>query len=325
MRRRSAIAIALSVLAVPFGVHAQARPRVIGALGLSNRAVSQPFNNAFLQELAKLGWVDGRNVVLRSLYADGNVNRLDSLASELVAQKPDVLFAVGDPTSLALQRATREIPIVFAAASNPLALGLVKSLARPEANITGFAANAGPEIVGKRLQLLRELVPNLTQLAILVNPDEPGNQRILENYRKHSAEAGITLSEFSIRNLEDVDREFLRIAKERPQAMYVLHSSLTFTHLKVIASRLAVARMPTMCSVRTMAEGGLLLSYAIPVDEYSKNGARYVDRILRGAKPTDLPVEQPTKLELVVNLQTAKEMDFAVPKSILLRADRVIE
>lgn len=324
--RRQALGLLLAAGCTPYAVKAQTtKRRVIGGLAYDTQAAAKWFVEAFRKELEKLGWVDGGNVHVHWLYAGGDVSRHDSLATELVSLKPDVLFAVGDPTTLALQRATREIPIVFSAASNPVALGLVQALNRPGGNITGFSANPGPEIVGKRLGLLKEWFSSLSRLAVLMNPGEPGNRRIFENYQHHGPQLGIQVSAMNIRNTSEIESEFARLSADSPQALYVLHSALVQRNLQAVSSHAVAARLPTMCSVKTLVQGGLLFSYAIPLDEYAKQGARYVDRVLRGAKPAEIPVEQPTRFELVINMKTAQALGLTVPSLIRLRADQLIE
>ena len=326
MDRRHAVALLIAAAAAPSTVRAQTpKRRVIGGLAYDSQAAARWFVDAFHKELEKLGWTVGGNVEVHWVYAGGEVGRHDALAAELAGRKPDVLFAVGDPTTLALQRATREIPIVFSAASNPVALGLVQALNRPGGNITGFSANAGPEIVGKRLELLREWFPDLSRLAVLLNPDEPGNRRILENYVKNGSQMGIQVTATNIRNRSEIEPELAKLAAERPQAVYVLHSALVQRNLDVVSGQAIAARLPTMCSVKGFVERGLLFSYAIPINEYVTQGARYVDRVLRGAKPAEIPVEQPTKFEVVVNLKTAQALGLTVPRLIRLRADQLIE
>ena len=327
VNRRSAVAAILALICSPTTIRAQtkSKPRFVGILGFSNPTAAKSFMAKLFDELVKRGWVEGRNVVFTFLYADGDVRRMDTLAAELVALKPDVIYTTNVPGVRALQRATRDIPIVFGGVGDPVGIGLVKSLRQPGGNVTGFAGGTGDELIGKRLQLLKEWFPHMTRLGVMFDPNDANDKKILVVFQQYGSRLGVQIVELSVRNASDIETVFRDFERERPDAVYVFTGAPMYVNRELIASRAIAARLPTMCAFTQLVEAGLLSTYSMQANEIARQGAKYIDQILRGAKPADLPIEQPTKFELVVNMKTARAIGITVPPSILLRADRVIE
>ena len=329
MNRRDMIAtlLALGSLARPLGVRAQSeeKPRRIGILGYSNAVAGKAYVDAFSDELAKLGWVEGRNLVSTYVYANGDVSRMDALAAELLALKPDLIFTTNDPGALALKRATSTVPIVFAGITDPVALGLVNSLRQPGGNLTGQAGAQTLETIGKRLQLLKEWFPRLSRIAVMMSEDDRDNILSLVEFQRYAAQLGMQAVELNVRNAQDIDVAFGKLQRDGVGALYVFGNALTYTRREAIFGRALAARVPTMSGSTQFAEAGGLMAYATRLEDLARAGAGYVDRILRGAKPADLPVQQPTRYELVINAKTAKALGLTIPQSLLIQADRVIE
>ena len=329
MNRRATIAalLALGASATALGVRAQSseRPRRIGILGFANPVAGKAYLDAFADELAKLGWVEGRNIVTTYVYAQGDVGRMDALAAELLALKPDLIFTTNDPGALALKRATSTVPIVFASISDPVALGLVKSLRHPGGNLTGQASAQTLETIGKRLQLLKEWFPRLSRISIMFSQDDRDNTFWLGEFRRYAAKLGMQAVELNVRDVQDIDVAFGKLQRDGVGALYVFSNALTYTHRETIFGHALAARVPTISSTTNFADAGGLIAYGSRPEDLARGGAWYVDRILRGAKPADLPVQQPTRYELVINAKTAKALGLTIPQSLLIQADRVIE
>jgi putative ABC transport system substrate-binding protein len=326
-RRELLIALAMSSI-VPLCVRAQPAGRVyrIGVLLGSNRAtgVSTGVLQPFEQGLRELGYVEGRNLVIEWRGAEGRLERLPALAAELVALKVDLIVAGTSPAAVAAKNSTDAIPIVFVVVADPVGQGLVKSLARPGNNVTGFAT-LGDAIIGKQLELLREAFPRINRLAVIYNPGDPGNVRQLAASREASAAMKLLTRIHEVRGEAELEAAFRAIEQERPEGLHVIAEPVTFIHRKRIAEFAAAQRLPAVYGAAAYVEAGGLLSYSTSFAEHYRRTAVYVDRILKGAKPADLPVQQPTTLELAVNLKTAKALGITIPQTILLRADRVIE
>jgi len=295
----------------------------IGFLGSGTAAAQGQWVAAFLQRLRELGWIDGRNLTIEYRWAEGSSDRAAELAAEFVRLKVDVIVTYANPMVVATKKATSVIPIVFAAAADPLGTGLVASLARPGSNVTGLSVQ-NTELAGKHLELLRELIPELRRLAIMANV---GNSASVLEMREVQAAAhaiGIEVATLEIRRAEDIAAAFEE-AKGRADALYVCIDTVLFSN-RIRVSTLAIgAHLPTMLSNREFVAAGGLMSYGPSFPDLFRRAGDHVDKILRGAKPGDIPVEQPTKFDLVINLTTAKAIGLEVPPTLLGRADEVIE
>ena len=324
-RRKLLIVIGAGALTMPFGSFAQQAAKVyrIGILG-AETASGQARRLAGLRAgLLDLGYVEGRNIVIEYRWAEGNYDRLPDLAAELARLKVDVFVTLGIKAASAAKRATTSIPIVFPAAADPVASGLVASLARPGGNITG-SAFFGPELMAKRLELLREAVPRITQVAVLLNPANPTFGPILRAMEIAAKELKLALQPFEVRAPNDLDSVFRAMTKRRVNAVVVQPDTMFTANAKAVADFAATNRLPLAGDIE-LAEAGGLISYGPNFLDLFRHSAYFVDKILKGAKPVDLPVEQPTKFEIMVNLKTAKTLGIKIPQSILLRADEVIE
>ena len=294
----------------------------IGYLGAGSASGQAEWTAAFLQRLSELGWIVGRTVAIEYRWGEGRNDRFAEVAAEFVRLKVDIIVTNGGAT-LAAKDATSVIPIVFAVAADPLGSGYVASLSRPGGNVTGLSSQVS-DTAGKRLELLREVLPGLHRLAILVNPNYPA--AVLETAEVEAAahKLGIEVMRAEIRRAEDIAAAIER-GKGRADALYVCTDSFATSNQAVINTSALAARLPTMHGIRTLAEAGGLMSYGASFPDLFRRAGDYVDKILRGAKPGDLPVEQPIKFDLVINLQSAKALGLSIPPSLLARADEVIE
>ena len=329
MDRRDTVLALLALGAAPFAEAQQAAkvPR-IGYL-FSNLATTSHLWEAFRQGLRDLGYVEGRNVVIESRDAEGKLERLPALAVELVALKVDVIVVGGTPQALAAMQATRTLPIVFAAVGDPVTDGLVTSLARPGGNVTGFStSSAAPEIIGKRLELLTQSVPGVTRAAVLWQPGGQGertNKDLLHGTDVAARALGLRLQVVEVRGPDDFGRAFSDVTRARAGALTVLGTTMFFNARRRLVDLAAKNRMPAVYPLREFVDAGGLMAYGQNLADLFRRAATYVDKIIKGAKPADLPVEQPTKFELVINLKTAKALGITIPQSVLARADEVIE
>ncbi len=278
---------------------------------------------AFGQRLRDLGYTDGQNVSLEYRWAEGKYERLPDLAAELIRMNPSVIVTHATPASRAALQATKTIPIVFVSVSDPVGGGLVASLARPGGNITGLTSQSA-DLSTKDLELLKEVVPNVTRVAVLWNPANPGVQSQFKEVQNVAQSLGVQLQHHEARDPQELDSVFPAMLKGRAGAVLMLADPMFFDNQHRIADLAARSRLPIICWWSTFAELGGLISYGPSDPDMWRRAAGYVDKILKGAKPADLPVEQPTKFELVVNLKTAKQIGLTVPQSILYRADKVI-
>ena len=328
MRRREFIALVGGAAAWPLGASAQQAAKVprIGWLA-GDLAPGQHLPEAFRQGLRDLGYVEGRNVAIEYRDAEGKSVRLPALAAELVALKVDVILAPGTPHALAAKQATKTIPIVFASAVDPVADGLVTSLARPVGNVTGLSA-LSPELVGKRLELLKQAVPGVSRIAVLWQPGGLG-QRTAEDMLKEvevaGRELGVRLQLVEARGPADVDQAFSDMTRAHAGALTSFGSAMFLGERSRLVNLAAKNRLPAVYGLREYVDAGGLMSYGPNFVDLFRRAATYVDKILKGAKPADLPVEQPTKFELVINLKTAKTLGLTIPPTLLSRADEVIE
>src|SRR5262245_34301337 len=325
MRRREFIILLGGTAAAwPLTARAQQSGKLptIGFLSGQTRSVAGQWIAVFEQRLRELGWIEGRTVLIEVRWAEGRFERFAEIAAEFVRLKVDVIVTAGPPV-FAAKQATSVIPIVFATVADPLSTGLVASLAQPGGNITGLSLTS-PELAGKRLELLREAVPGLRQLAIIANANYPPSMRELDEVETAARPLGIETIALKIRQAADIAPAFESL-KGGAQALYVIGESLTNANQVRIHSFALAARLPTMDPNREMVETGGLISYAPNFPSLYRRAADLVDKILRGVKPADIPVEQPTKFDFVVNLTTAKALGLDVPPTLLARADEVIE
>src|SRR5450631_6543 len=327
MDRRTFIGmLACSLLVLPFGAEAQRARKVyrIGFLLLSPLDVQLHLIAAFEAGLREKGYTPGREVVIEYRSADGHPDQLPILAAELVRLGVDVIVTGVNPNTVAARRATSTIPIVMASSFFPVEDGLVASLARPGGNVTGFTQEAGEE-VAKRLQLLREVVPKLTRVATLSGVGMTYNPYFVKTLQDAARGIGVSVVPFEIRNVEDVTQAFDDIERARADGLIVFGGPLTLAHRSAIIGLATKKQLPAVWSVKERVVDGGLMSYGADVADLYRRAAGYVDRILKGAKPADLPVEQPTKFVLTINLKTAKALGLTIPPSLLLRADEVIQ
>jgi putative tryptophan/tyrosine transport system substrate-binding protein len=325
-RLGTVVALVLGTLAWPLVSESQRPENVprIGYLILSPLAdPPSAERQAFLDGLRDLGYVVGRNIIIDYRSAAWNRELLPDLAAELVERKVDVILAVPGTVDAARQ-ATRTIPIVIPGGSDPVESGLVTSFARPGGNITGTTLSL-PEMAGKRLDLLKEAFPKLSRLAIIWNPANDGAQLDWQQTQAAARTLGLALESFEVRDPQDFSRAFSAMTRKRPDALVTLMSVLTSAYRPIIVEFATKQRLPTMFALRADVKAGGLMSYAASVTDLFRRTAYYVDRILKGAKPADLPIEQPVKFELVINLKTAKALGVTIPRPFLLRADQIIE
>jgi putative ABC transport system substrate-binding protein len=324
MKRREFIAATAALLVSPRRSWAQGRPRRIGFLGSwADEPARDPLHAAWLSGLHEKGWIEGKNLLVEYRFAP---DRLPALAAELVALTPELVVALGPNTALALKSATATIPIVFVAVYDPVALGLVHSLSRPGGNITGLASYVPGSGVGKDIEVLRELVPSAAKIALLVNPDNSVHRLILaEEVPRTAQNLGVALPTVGATKAEELDVAFASAVAQRANAMIVFGDLLTLRYAAQIAVLAAKHRLPAIYFFRQNVTDGGLISYSPDLPDLVRHAGGYVDKILKGTNPSDLPVEQPTKFELVINMKTAKALGLTVPPSLLARADEVIE
>jgi putative ABC transport system substrate-binding protein len=331
MNRRSA-GLALLLTPLAFGIasraaEAQQAGKVyrIGYLSAPSRSSVERTLEAFLRALRKLGWVEGQNLVIEYRWAEGNIERLPDLAAELVQRKVELIVAPAGSAAAAAKNATSSIPIVMIFPSDPVAMGLVASLSHPGGNVTGTTYAPGPGIFGKQLQILKEVIPHASRVAILWNPADAGSALQKRAVDAAARSLGIRPQHLEARGPEEFDRAFAAMARERAEGLLFGGSSTFLVYGTRIAALAVKGRLPTMHNFREMVEAGGLMAYAINMADFIGRAAGYVDKILKGAKPADLPIEQPTKFELTINLKTAKAIGLAIPQSVLARADEVIQ
>jgi putative ABC transport system substrate-binding protein len=327
LRRRQFISLfAGTVAAWPLAARAQqpmAKPPIIGFLGSATLSVESQRVAAFVQRLNQLGWIENRNVAIEYRWAEGRTERFTQLAAEFARLNVDLIVASTTPAVIAAKQATSVIPIVIATANDPVGTGLVASLARPGGNVTGMS-NQFADTAAKRLELLREVVPGLRRLAILGNVSNPGVVLDVREAQGAASFIGVEGTTFELRSAEDI-APVIEALKGRADALYVSSDPLMNTN-RIRLNTLALgARLPTMHGARDYVEAGGLMSYGPNIVDQYRRAADYVDKILRGAKPGDIPAEQPTKFDLVINLTTAKVLGLTIPEPFLLRADEVVE
>ncbi|HEV8342189.1 MAG TPA: ABC transporter substrate-binding protein [Candidatus Binatia bacterium] len=300
----------------------QAKIPKIGWLGA--RSASAPACEVFARELRALGYVEGKNIAIEYRYAEGKLDRLPALADELVRLKVDVLVTPATPATVAAKNATRTIPIIFYSGSDPVALGLVDSLARPGGNITGFTT-IDAALAGKRLELLKETIPKLSRVAALWNPRDPISAQAWKESQLPARELGLQLHSMEVSSADKFEGAFKEAIKAGSAALALMASPVFFSNQKQIVDLMAKNRLPAIYGNGEFVASGGLMSYGVDEAEPYRRAAVFVDKILKGTKPADLPVEQPTKFELVINLKAAKQIGLTIPPNVLARADKVIK
>jgi len=322
----AAAIVALGLLAAPLAAGAQQPGKVprIGFLSADVPAGISDLMEAFQQGLRDLGYAEGQNIVIVYRFAQGNMNRLPDLAAELVRLKVDVIVAAATPAAQAAKSAAGPIPVVFTTVGDPVASGLVRTIAQPGGNVTGLSIIAA-ELAGKRLELLKELVPRASRVAVLWDPGQPAGAPILKETEAAARSLGLQVQLVEARGPDDFQNALSTIKRVRAGGLVVLPSFLFTAHRYRLADLLIRERVPAVFLRREFVEAGGLMSYSPSFADQYRRAATYVDKILKGAKPADLPVEQPTRFELVINMKTAKALGLTIPPSILVRADQVIQ
>jgi putative ABC transport system substrate-binding protein len=299
--------------------------RRIGVLAFSNPAAGRAYFAALAAELAKLGWVDGRNLQLIYRYADGDSARLPALAAELVALEPDALFSSNVPGSLALAHATSRIPIVMTGNYDPVAMGLVDSMARPGGNVTGIATSVDTAIHGKRLEFLKSWFPRMSRVAVIYNPEESNTRVAFLGLQDSAKRLGIGIEPLVARSLSEIRFVIDTLSKDRPDAVYLINTAASYRNRELICTEAARMRLPTMADWSQYPESGCLASYSYSAEDYLRECAEMLNQVLHGARPADIPVRHPTRFELVINARTAASIGLDVPGNLRLAADRLIE
>ena len=315
------------LLAAPLAAAAQPTGKVyrIGYLAAGSATVFQLPVEAFREGLRELGWVEGQNIVIDYRFAGGEFDRLPDLAAELVRLNVNIIVAGATPSSAAAKKATDTIPIVMIAAGDPVGVGLIKSLARPGGNVTGLSFSVGMETFGKGLELLKEAVPYARRVAVLSNPANPNQPLAIGSISSVAKSLGVELQLLEARDGNQFGGAFEAMAKEHASALLVVADTIYINNRKRLVDLAAASRLPVAYGYKEHVEAGGLISYGPSLSDLWRRAAIFVDKILRGAKPADLPVEQPTKFELVINLKSAKALGLTIPPTMLARADEVIE
>jgi putative ABC transport system substrate-binding protein len=317
----------IAVGASPLAVLAQQAGNVrrIGYLSTPTRDSVARGVDAFVRKLRDLGWVEGQNLVTEYRFADGDVDRLPALAADLLQRNVELIVAPAGSAALAAKKATSTIPIVMIFVIDPVDLGLVASLNRPGGNVTGTTFTPSQKLYGKQVELLKEALPHVTRIAYLRNPVDPVPAPALQEVEAAARALHVRLLYVDARNAEELEGAFARMARERAEALLTGGSSTFIAHRVRLADLALKYRLPMMAIVRELVEAGALMAYGVNMPDFVGRSATYVDKILRGAQPADLPIEQPTKFELVINLKTAKAIGVTLPQSMLLRADELIQ
>ena len=320
------ILVVVVLLALAVNAQAQQPKKVpwIGVLWLYSPTIASPFAEAFRQGLRGLGYVEGQNIDLEERWAEGRFDRLPSLAAELVRLNIDIIVTASTPAAQGAQQATKSIPIVLTLVSDPVESGLVGSLARPGGNVTGLSL-MHPDLTGKRLELLKEVIPKLSRVAVLSNPANPSIPPLLRETEAAARALSIQLQVFEVRNPTELDSAFSAMTRDRAGALVVLPDGTFQNERRRIAALAVKGRLPAMYAWKEAVDEGGLMAYGASVPDIFRRAATYVDKILKGAKPADLPVEQPTKFEFIINLKAAKQIGLTIPPNVLARADKVIK
>jgi putative ABC transport system substrate-binding protein len=324
-RRKLIIALGASALTTPFASFAQQKGKVwrIGVLLESESYVERI--KIFKGGMRELGYLEGKDYSIEVRSSQGDIARLPALAAELIALKVDLILTGGTPPAVAARKATREIPILFASAGDPVGSGLVATLSRPGGNVTGLANGVASELITKRLDLLRQMLPDMRRVGFLHNPDNTANAAGLKQFEAGCGKLQITSIRAPVRTAQEIPAAFDALKRDKAQGLIVAQAGPYSEWRNSIVEQAAKHRLPTIYPGGAFAETGGLISYASNVDDLWRRAATYADKIFKGAKPGDLPIEQPTKFELVINLKTAKALGFEIPGSVLVQATKVIE
>jgi putative ABC transport system substrate-binding protein len=326
LNRRDFISLLGGAATWPLGARAQQSAKVprVGFLGNSTEALETNLVGPFREGLNALGYEEGRNIVVEYRWAEGKYERFPALIAELLAAKVDVLVTAGTPAAVAVKKATATVPLVMVAVGDPVETGLVPSLARPGGNLTGLSSIA-PDLEGKRLELLREFAPALALVGVFFNPANPFHTVSMRQARKAAGALGIRLLPLTVRVSQDLEGAFVAILKEKPDALLVLADRVYLHERKRIMDFALRHRLPNASAHKEMVDAGGLMSYGPSYEDMHRRAADYVDKILKGAKPGDLPIQQPTKFDLKINLRAARTLGIETPRTILERADEVVE
>ena len=324
MKRREFITVLGCAVAWPLASRAQGRIPRVGFMGNSTAALEANLVDSFREGLRELGYEEGRNIAIEYRWADGQYERFAALVTELIAAKVDVIVTAGTPAALAVKKATSTVPLVMVAVGDPVGTGLVPSLARPDGNLTGLSSVA-PDLEGKRLELLREIVPSVSRIAVFLNSVNPFHATSMRQAQTAGKTLGIKVQQYDIHKSEDLDGAFAAIRKERPDALLILADRVFLHNRERIVDFTGEQHLPNVNAYKELVEAGGLISYGPSYEDMHKRAAIYVNKILKGAKPGNLPIEQPTKFTLVVNLKAAKALGISMPPAVLSRADEVIE
>jgi putative ABC transport system substrate-binding protein len=325
MRRRKFITfLGGAVVMWPFAASALPKISRVGFMGNSTAALEANLVGAFRDGLHELGYEEGRNIIIEYRWADGKYERFPALVAELIAAKVDVIVTAGTPAALAVKKATTTVPLVMVAVGDPVGTGLVPSLARPGGNLTGLSSIA-PDLEGKRLDILREVVPTLSHVAILFNSLNPFHVASMRQAHAAAQAMGIKLQQHDIRKSEDLDGAFAAIRNERPDALLILADRVFLHNRQRMMDFTEEQHLPSINAYTELVEAGGLMSYGPSYEDMHKRAAIYVDKIIKGAKPADLPIEQPSKFTFNINLKVAKALGLSVPSSLVTLADKVIE
>jgi putative ABC transport system substrate-binding protein len=326
MNRKSLVLVASTIILVVFKISDAAQTGKIFQIGyLSMQSASSQSDRveAIRQELSHFGYTEGKDITIHYRYAEGDLGRINHLADELMRLKVDIIISQGTQAALAAKRATATIPIVMIGTTDPVATGLVTSLARPGGNITGLS-NMNAEYAGKRLELLKDTNPKISRLAVLWNSANPGTALNFKETRTAAEKLRLQIQSLDVHTVKDLDGAFDSVISSTVDALVALQSPITMIYFRRIVEFAAKNRLPLICDRSDFVEAGGLMSYAPKALEPDRRAAQYVDKILKGAKPGDLPIERPTKFELVINLKTAKQIGLTIPPNVLARADKVI-
>ena len=321
--RLSLLCALLLTLGIPVASQPPKKILRVGYLAAVSAAADAPRLEAFRQGLRELGYVEGQNFIFEYRHEGGRFERLPELVAELIGQKPDVLVAVTTNAAQAARNATTTIPIVFMGVTDPVTAGLVERLSRPGSNITGIT-NMAAILTSKRLELLKEAVPNATHVAVLWDPRAPGSVPQWQESQQPAQELGLRLYSMEVSSVDDYEAAFRKAVEARSTALWVTLNPMANSNQRKIADLAMSYQLPSICARSDYSDNGCMMAYGPGYGIEGKDGARYVDRILKGAKPADIPVEQPMKFELVINLQTAHKLGIAIPQTVLFQADRVI-
>jgi len=327
-RRKLVITLCASALTVPFSSFAQQQGKVwrVGFLSSRSRPASLDSDEigAFPREMRQLGYVEGKNLIIEWRFAEGKYERLSGLAAELVQMKVDVIVSPGTPATIPAQKATTTIPIVMVNVGDPVTRGFVKSLAHPGGNITGLSTFSS-EISAKQLEMLRSVVPKLSRVAVLLNPGNTGNFAVLKDVQAVARKTKIMILPLETRTAQEIEKAFSTMVHENVGAVIVSLDAFFLQQLSQVSELVAKHKLPSISGRTEFTEAGYLMSYGPSVADLYRRAATYVDKILSGASPSDLPVEFPTKLQMVINLKAARELGLTLPPTLLARADEVIE